>query len=126
MFDTLLALDGALSVILTGFFTFHPFQGPFWRGCATGDPRNRANPILIPFGVGSGEGDARKERLCELSPLLTGGGNTSSEQGPSPKGTFAPLQGCPLAGRQQAAATQASQFPGNRFGFCYLFGSTPI
>lgn len=84
---------GALSVIVTGSFTFHLFHGPFWKVCATRAPRNRANPIIIPVGVGSGEGYGRKKRLCELSPLLTGVGNTSSEQGPSPEGTFCPSPG---------------------------------
>lgn len=76
---------GALSVIVTGSSTFHLFHGVcLWRS----QKQSKCNNNSCWAGL-CGRW-CKEKRLCELSPLLTGVGNNSSEQGPSPKGTFCP------------------------------------
>lgn len=76
--------------------------------------------------MGSEEGDARRKGCVNF--LLCSGewGTTPLSWDHHPRRPFILLQGCPMAGRQQAATTQASQFAGNRFGFFYPFGFAPI
>lgn len=108
-----------------------PFPCPLQSVRVAGDSRSKANPRIIAAGVGCGEGKAKRRDCVSslLCSLVWGLRCSSYEHGPSPKETFCPspvffpwLERSRLL---QLATTQASQFAGNRFGFCYPFGFIP-
>lgn len=100
VFDTLMALE--LYQLLwqaPSLFTFS--MASFGRGVPLGTPET-ANPRIIPVGVGSGVGEARRKGCVSFLLCSLEWGTTLSRDH-HPRGPFVPLQGCRLAGRLQAA-----------------------
>lgn len=97
---------------------FSPLPCPSREGHAAGDPRSWANPKIKAAGVGCGGGNT--ERRSFGSSLLT---LDQHQGGPlSPSSVVPRLEGSRLL---QPTTTQAFQRAGNRFVFCYPFGSPP-